>query len=157
MSPALKSIVYRGGLVAFKIPATWREEHEPDGGAAFYEDGADTGTLRLNVLSFERKSATARDPANDFTEVLPSGARLRRSRKEAEERGTLIYLYRWEVLVSISPDRWRLVCFTHTVLASRVDSAATQEELRSVDSLVRDAEYATAADAVAKQWWKFWR
>jgi len=157
MSTAIKSIVYRGGIVAFKIPVTWREEYEPDGGATFYEDGADSGTLRLNVLSFERKSGGARNSADDFPEILKSGARLRHYRKEAEERGTLIYLYCWEILVEVPPDRCRLVCFSHTVLASSVESAATQEELRIVDSLVRDAEYSTLAGQKAAPWWKFWR
>ena len=139
------------------IPATWREEYEPDGGATFYEEGDGTGTLRLNVLSFERKSSTARDPSEDFPEDLKPGVRLRHNRKEAEEHGAEILLYRWEVLVAVPPDRWRLVCFTHTVLGSSVESAATRKELRMVDSLVREAEYSTAAGAVAAPWWKFWK
>lgn len=48
--PELKTIVYRGGLVRFSIPATWQEEYEPDGGGTFYKEGPDTGTLRLILL-----------------------------------------------------------------------------------------------------------
>ena len=67
MSSESKQIVYRGGIVAFKIPASWREEYAPDGGATFYEEGPDTGTLRLNVLSFEKKKDTAsKDLMDDF-------------------------------------------------------------------------------------------
>ena len=47
----LKNICYRGGIACFEIPASWKEEYEPSGGATFYEDLPDSGTLRLNALS----------------------------------------------------------------------------------------------------------
>ena len=34
----LKTIVYRGGIVRFKIPANWVEEYEEDGGGTFYQN-----------------------------------------------------------------------------------------------------------------------
>lgn len=51
-----KTINYRGGVVTMEIPAHWKEEYEPKGGGTFYEDRADSGTLRLNVLTFEDKN-----------------------------------------------------------------------------------------------------
>ena len=48
----LKTIVYRGGVVRFRIPADWQEEYGPAGGGTFYAPGDDTGTLRLNVTTF---------------------------------------------------------------------------------------------------------
>jgi hypothetical protein len=50
-----KEIIYRGGVVRFFIPKHWSEEYEEDGGGIFYEPGDETGTLRLNVLSFLTK------------------------------------------------------------------------------------------------------
>jgi hypothetical protein len=34
-----KTIVYRGGIVRFRIPAHWIEEYEHEGGGTFYEEG----------------------------------------------------------------------------------------------------------------------
>jgi hypothetical protein len=63
MSTAMKPVVYRGGIVSFSIPANWREEYESDGGGTFYEDGTDTGTLRLHVISVGKKEPN-QTPAN---------------------------------------------------------------------------------------------
>lgn len=49
--PAMKEIVYRGGIVVFSIPSNWKEEYEPNGGATFYQEGFKTGTLRLSILT----------------------------------------------------------------------------------------------------------
>ena len=62
----LKPITYRGGLVKFYVPSTWVEGYEPDGGGTFYEDLPNSGTLRLNVLTFENKSVSNDKTANDF-------------------------------------------------------------------------------------------
>ena len=158
MSAASKSIAYRGGIVAFKIPSAWREEYEPHGGATFYEDRPDSGTLRLNVLTFEKKNGLeAMDQSADFPIVLLSGHRMRHYRKDTEEDGTPLHIYRWEVLVAVTPSRCRIVCFSHTVLVSARDSTATQQELQLVDELVRDADYSTADGVVPKAWWRIWK
>jgi hypothetical protein len=51
--PKMKPIVYRGGIITFRVPATWKEEYEAEGGGTFYDDRPDSGTLRLNVLTFK--------------------------------------------------------------------------------------------------------
>ena len=48
----LKSINYRGGLMQFSVPNVWIEEYDAKGPAMFYEDNDDSGTFRLNVLTF---------------------------------------------------------------------------------------------------------
>jgi hypothetical protein len=36
----MKTIVYRGGVVTFRIPAHWQEEYSDIEGGTFYEDRA---------------------------------------------------------------------------------------------------------------------
>lgn len=158
-----KPVVFRGGIASFTIPETWREEYAPDGGGTFYEDKPDTGTLRLNVISLEKnrpmtlEAAIGEIFAGSGHESLPMGFPMRRYVKEAEERGTTLHLHRWEILVPVLPNRWRLICFTHTVLAAHEKNPATQAELQLVDDIVRNADYSTVPGILPKKsWWKLW-
>lgn len=164
MNIAMKPVLYRGGLVSFHIPERWREEYEETGGGTFYEDKPGSGTLRLNVLSFEKQQPLTTDDATrevfagEPHEILPCGFSMRHYVKEAEEQGTPLRLYRWEVLVPVSPTRWRLACFTHTVVAARDGTSQSQEELRLVKSIVREAQYSTQPGTVPERpWWRFWK
>jgi hypothetical protein len=159
----MKRVIYRGGIVTFQIPATWREEYEPDGGGTFYEAGTDTGTLRLHLLSLQKAGPPSLEAAareifhGEPVETLPNGFPLRHYCEQAEERGTPLLLYRWEVLIPVSPSQWRLACFTHTVLAACAGSPRTKAELALVNQLVREADYSTQPGETAKKrWWKFW-
>jgi len=49
----MKTIEYRGGVVSFRIPSKWKEEYEEKGGGTFYEPVQDSGTLRLNIITFK--------------------------------------------------------------------------------------------------------
>ena len=143
----MKSVVYRGGLVSFQIPANWHEEYEPEGGGTFYEDRPDSGTLRVNVITAESKSGEPLEQAIERLfpasgcELLPSGVRLRRRKVPSEERGTALVLYRWEIGVTVPPGRIRVVCFTHTVIAARDSDPATKAELALIDDSIRRAEF----------------
>jgi hypothetical protein len=158
----LKPVVYRGGIVSFGIPLAWREEFASDGGGMFYEDKPDSGTLRLNVLSFEKKEpmpleAATKEIFGGGYEILPAGFPIRRYVKKEEERATPLHLHRWEVLVPVLPNRWRLVCFTHTILAAHEESSGSINELQLVDAIVRQANYSTEPGALPKRpWWRFW-
>ena len=59
----LKTISYRGGVVTFQIPSTWIEEYEEQGGGTFYEDSPDSGTLRLNVMTFKTPQSSDQERA----------------------------------------------------------------------------------------------
>jgi hypothetical protein len=147
MSVSMKPVVYRGGLVSFLIPSNWREEYEPEGGGTFYDDRPDSGTLRLNVITAESKDGEPAEQAiersfpADSCELLPSGVRLRRRKLPGEERGTALVIYRWELGVTVPPSRIRVVCFTHTVLATRDSDPATKAELSFIEDSIRRAEF----------------
>jgi hypothetical protein len=98
----LKTITYRGGIAEFSIPSHWREEYEPAGGATFYEDSADSGTLRLSVLSFESASTPAEQMAatafRDGQVTSTDGALpLRRRESSVEENGETLHIVTWDV------------------------------------------------------------
>ena len=147
MNPKLKTINYRGGVVVFRIPASWREEYDPEGGGTFYEDKPNSGTLRLNVLSFESTSeenweqAVGRVfPAGSF-ELLPSGLNLRQYMLPGEENDEILHIHRWEIAIPIPPKRFNLVCFAHTIIAGQESTPIIAAELKLVDLLVRSAEF----------------
>jgi hypothetical protein len=158
----MKTIDYRGGLVSFEVPSDWKEEYEAEGGGTFYEDGPDSGTLRLNVLSMASKEAKSPSQiirhvfGGDSYEMLPCGFAMRHYMQRSEEQGTPLYLYRWEILVPVTPTHTRLVCFTHTLLAAKEGTELAKRELSIVNSLVRTARFPTATGVVPKKsWWKF--
>jgi hypothetical protein len=164
MNPEMKTINYRGGMVAFELPSEWKDEYEAEGGGTFYQDKPNSGTLRLNVLSFAREEAKAphqvvRDVFGaDGYEMLPCGFAMRHGMKTGEEQGTQLHLHRWEVLIPLTPTSIRLVCFTHTLLASQEGTELAKHELGIVDSLVRTARFSIAPGALPKRpWWQFWK
>jgi hypothetical protein len=144
-----KTVVYRGGIVVFSIPSNWLDEYEADGGGTFYEDVPDSGTLRLNVLSFDSKDKAAAQmaidvfPANSY-ELLGNGFPLRRYMKEGMEDGERLHIHRWEVAVPVPPHSVRLAMFAHTVLASQENSPRVKAELALIDRSVRGAVFSQA-------------
>jgi hypothetical protein len=148
-----KTVTYRGGIVVFSIPNHWLEEYEPAGGATFYEDKPDSGTLRLNVLSFDSKDTPAVQmaikffPENSY-ELLQNGFPIRRYVKDAVEKGEHLRIHRWEIAVPVPPRSVRLLMFAHTVLRSQENDPRIKAELSFIDASVRRAVYAQAAGVV---------
>lgn len=143
---SLKPIAYRGGIVRFEIPSDWIEEYEPSGGGTFYENRPDSGTLRLNVLSFSSKDTPAEEMARSVfkdktTDVLPSGFLMRHYIKAAEEKGEGLEIYRWEVAVPIEPFSLRLVMFAHTIVEGQQSDPRIAAELKMIAHSVLKAEF----------------
>jgi len=142
----LKRIAYRGGIVSFDIPANWHEEYEPAGGATFYEDRPDSGTLRLNVLGAESENMPAEQMAatafrTGVVEATQAGHPLRREEKETTENGELLHIYRWEIAVPVEPRHLRLAIFSYTILARQKSDPAFVAEVNRLDSSIRAASY----------------
>ena len=134
--------------MVFYLPTHWKEEYEPLGGATFYEACLDSGTLRLNVLSFENnKGKSAEDMvatvfAPEEREILANGLTMRRIMKTAEENGEILHIHRWEVAVPIPPNGINIVVFAHTLVAGQESEPARAAELEFIDWSVRHAEFA---------------
>lgn len=142
----LKIVSYRGGLVFFALPATWREEYQPDGGGTFYDNRPGSGTLRLNVLSFSSKDTSAQQmastafPMGSF-ELLLDGFPLRKSVAAAEEQGHKLNIHSWEVAVPVIPISLRIFAFRHTVLAEQEKDQQIVQELEFIDRSVHAATF----------------
>src|SRR5687767_3790902 len=94
MNPAaLKTINYRGGVVRFCILANWKEEYEEAGGGTFYAPDDDTGTLRLNVMTFKAPPDKPVGP-NIAPQVLAPEAEKRGVR--VESLGTGVAMIRFD-------------------------------------------------------------
>ncbi len=147
-----KEIVYRGGIVRFKIPRHWIEEYEPAGGAMFYADHSDAGILRLNVITFETEEPVTDNSAVDSIAALaelgfsdavisPEGSAIATAFKRMIDDGEAISMHSWCVACPIPPRMLRLAQFTFTVLTSLEDAQETRRDLALLNDSIEHAEF----------------
>jgi hypothetical protein len=143
-----KRITYRGGLVEFRVPASWLEEYEEDGGAAFYEPTPDSDTLRLNVLTFRSASPVTPETPLDLLRPraqkygvtarrLPNGNAMISYSERAEEQGVPLLIHYWEVANVVPPTHARIAVLSFTTRALEgIGDADTlewlEEEIRAL-------------------------
>lgn len=148
----MKEIKYRGGVVTFSIPKHWTENYEPDGGGMFYEDGPDTGTLRLNVITAKSPKSLRGDAA--FVELssmksvkpesikrLPNGNAMTTWVGHSSEQGQAITLYWWHVANPVLPSHMRVAIFSYTVLTSQESSVSTKSEVQMLTNSIKNATF----------------
>lgn len=151
----LKTITYRGGLVRFRIPANWIEEYEESGGGTFYEPGNDSGTLRLNILTFKGPAdkPIASQAAGDAplresrekgvpVERLRESAALLRVDGECEEHGERLKIRYWRIAWVSPPMHFHMAIFSYTLLAWQFNDPAFAAELALLDRELRQSELA---------------
>jgi hypothetical protein len=143
----------RAGLVRFRVPESWREEHQPDGTAVFHEAASGERVLRLSVLSMERPGrARAEDLAFDLGALrpraesalatLPDGRLLLKHVDAGSEDGRALVLYTWQLARSFDDDRARLAVFTLAVPAEAALDVLTSDDVRRVERAIRAATIA---------------
>ena len=121
----LKDVVLADGQLRFRAPADWVQTQEPDGGAAFYDEKQDEGTLRVKLMTFttgddlsghsalEELRGIEAEP-DQTLEGLPNGNALRFHRESADGSGERTSFLVW-LLASIDPPhRMRLAVFSFT-------------------------------------------
>jgi hypothetical protein len=150
----MKEIIYRGGLVRFHVPSSWVEEYQPEGGGTFYEDRDDSGTLRLNVLTFASKEpVTSNGIPQLFKEMslthnsidlraLPNGNVLLKYADRAVEEGEELLIYYWQLGNPVPPKHLRIADFSFTILASQSSDTEIIEQVRMLDGEIAGAEFA---------------
>jgi hypothetical protein len=155
-TPTLKTINYRG-IARFHIPIYWKEEYEERGGGTFYEDGDDTGTLRLNTITMKAPSEKIVDTdlirslLNDLVTktygtdvtILRRNVVLARFDLESQERGQPIKIRSWHIMQALPPDHARNLLFTYTVFATRFDEPENQADMELLDREIRNCELAS--------------
>lgn len=149
MVTALKRIVYRGGIVTFNVPDGWVEKYEPRGGGEFYEDGPDTPTLRLNVITMKGPVATQDDAVRvlqnkaERVDVRADGSAIVRYLKRVDEEGEPLLIIYWEIAQVVPPEHLRLVVFSLTVLESQEEDPEILKTMQLVDAEVSAAQLAS--------------
>jgi hypothetical protein len=145
----LKSICYRGGIARFSIPASWKEEYEASGGATFYEDRPDSGTFRLNVLSFSSNGKETGDQtiagliAKSGYKALRDGLAIKQYVKSAEEDGEPLRIYYWQVAIPVERCNVRLAIFSYTILASQGTDKQVCQEIDLLDRCILNGEFSS--------------
>lgn len=143
----LKNICYRDGIARFDIPASWKEEYEPSGGATFYDDRPDSGTLRLNVLSFSSNGKETGDQmvaglvARSGYKTLHDGLAIKQYVKSVEEDGEALHIHHWEVAVPVVGCNARLVIFSYTILASQATDKQVRQEVELLGRCIQGGEF----------------
>jgi len=156
MHPELKTIRYRGGIVTFRIPAHWREEYGADYGGTFYEDGPDSPTFRLEVITLQAPAAMTpvtpttvsslllrvlrKDDPTSF-ESLPDGRAFARYGKSTVDRGQSIHITFWSVAHALPPDHCRIATFSYTLREEQRGVSRFQQELELLDREVRNCAF----------------
>lgn len=171
----MKEIVYRGGMIRFRLPDSWQEEQYEDGGGVFYDGDPATGTLNLNLTTMTRKEpvtadvlpdvvSVAAEPGDPPAERLPNGNMARRYERRDDGDGAPIHITHWLVASAAPPDTVRLATFGYAIPAGSAGSPAHQAVVAMLDAEIRAAEIVrlSASEVQALQaahsrpWWKFW-
>ena len=147
----MKTIRYRGGIVTFRIPAHWTEEYEEEGGGIFYNEDNDSGTLRLNVLTFASKTPVTTRTAMSLLEArrqeyqgtltdLGNGNALLRYTDVAQEEGESLTSHYWQIANVVPPNHFRLAIFSYTKPTKLADDMAA--DLAMMDEELRVCRFA---------------
>jgi hypothetical protein len=155
MESAFRDVALPDGVLAFRIPAHWREGEEADGTRTFHDDGADTGVLRVKLFTFTseqqvgpreaRRQLEAMAPApGQRLEELPSGAALRTHREQAEAGGERAVMHTWLLARADPPHRLRLAVFSLAIPRAHAQDPDARRVVRDIDREVRAARLADA-------------
>ena len=149
---SMKLINYRGGIARFNLPSSWIEEYDEQGGAAFYEDKPDSGTLRIDVMNIEKPPGEV-GPADAIDNViqeisgadsvhrLPSGIIIAQSNHLDDEDGNEVSIDTWYIGVAIAPNHFRIIIFTYTILAAQKSDPNIQQDVAMLNRSISEGEY----------------
>ena len=151
----MKTIVYRGGVVRFRIPADWEEEYDDYDGGTFYAPGEDTGTFRLKVILaaappgrtlgagdlHEFLTRLAQEHEGPIQPLRPDVAMIRFDVSETD-RDTAIKIRYWTVAQVLPPRHIRSAQFSYTLLAQQFDQPCAHQEMDMLEREILAAQFA---------------
>jgi hypothetical protein len=153
----MKPIVYRGGVVTFRIPSHWREEYSDFEGGTFYEDRPDSGTLRLKIITIRAAKELHSVSAKDVLGVVVNGLQkesVEGSIKErrdcnavlkyevtAVEQGMRLTIFYWVIANPAPPHRARVITFSYTILAKQRDQRSVLRDLEMLETEIESATF----------------
>ena len=122
-----KRIEYRGGIITFEVPKNWQEEYNEEGGAAFYEDVENSGTLFLNLITVESPNPVSKKSTiellkpiskNEEVKVLANQNVIKHFNYRSEENGINLIIFWWSLAQIIEPNKGRIANFSYVIPAS---------------------------------------
>lgn len=153
----MKVIVYRGGVVTFRIPAHWREEYSDIEGGTFYENRPDSGTLRLKIITMTTPKQLQSFSAMDVLEIVVNGLKKKgvegttKVRKDgnavfkyleaASEQDVRLTIVSWIVANPLPPLRVRVATFSYTILAEQQKQSQVQHDLELLEAEIEAATF----------------
>jgi len=155
--PTMKTISYRGGIVAFRIPASWKEEYSDTDGGTFYEDKPDSGTLRLKLITAESPLEITSDSATSILNTLRvvngqamrqlNGNALARYEEMSVDRGQKIKILYWLVANPVPPKHARIATFSYAILQKKECDSAAVRDIQMLEKEIQGARFATELGA----------
>jgi hypothetical protein len=162
----MKSIVYRGGVVTFGIPAHWREEYSDMEGGMFYEDHSHSGTLRLKIITAAKPKPVQFASALDVLETIVSrlrndgvvgttkerkdGNALFKYEEATSEQGRRLTIFYWIVVNPVQTSHVRVATFSYTILAEQRNQSQVQHDLEMLDAEIEAASFSSQLGVVAE-------
>ncbi len=154
----MKLINYRGGIITFRIPDSWKEEYEEVGGGTFYnDDEEDSGVLRLNILTYSSKSPFGENAAAEslqekaeeygttVVELPDRNSALisyRESATDEDDDAELVIWY-WEIANIVPPYHIRFAIFSYCLLASREAEPAAIKDLAIINQSLHQCQFSS--------------
>jgi hypothetical protein len=144
------------GVVSFRIPKTWIEEHEENTGI-YYENDNGTGTLRLTVMTARRPQANTAGGLVEFMrgiqgreggklQLLANGNVVWRNTVGSIEDGQELTEHHWEIGSSISPTQFRLAIFTFTLVSARIFDERNVGHVTMLDEELPNTQFLGLSD-----------
>jgi hypothetical protein len=164
--PAMKSIVYRGGVVTFRIPTHWREEYSDIEGGMFYADDSDSGTLRLTIITVAAPKQVQSRSGFDVLQMIMNGLRSEgvegtikgredgnavfKYEQAGSERGRRLAIFYWIVANPVPPHHARVATFSYTILARQRNQSEIQHDLEMLDAEIEAASFSSQLGVIAE-------
>ena len=167
----LKEIVYRGGIVRFRVPADWGEEDDPQAGGTFYSHIAGAGTLKLKVVALEAaedspdfkakvttilktmptqpptalkvlKSFFRKEiPPDNPIEELENGNSMTKYIQKMMESGNALDVYFWTIANVVSQRKARVATFSFTILERLSSDLEMKKTIEVLDHEIRTCKF----------------
>jgi hypothetical protein len=162
----MKTIVYRDGVVTFRIPARWREEYSDIEGGTFYRDHPHSGTLRLSIVTavspkeaqsrsaFDVLQGIANNLRNDgvegTTKDRKDGNAVLKYEEAGSEQGMRLTIFYWIVANALPPRHVRVATFSYTINAGQRNQSQIQHDLEMLDAEIEAASFSPQLGVVAE-------
>jgi hypothetical protein len=161
--PVMKSIVYRGGVVTFRIPSHWCEEYSDFEGGMFYEDRPDSGTMRLKIILANAPRQLHSDSGMDLLQVFIDQLKLKCTKavrsdgnavlkyeETSLERGTPLTISYWVVANPLPPLHARIATFSYTIPTVWRNQPRVRRDLEMLEVEIEAATFSPEVGVVSE-------